>query len=155
MRGVRSRLPHVAGAQHDQIRLSSAQTFVIETESGHHPWPHVLDNDVRPFNQSTGQLQPFSVLKIERDATLRIVKECEAPGSVKPDFAVFERWILKPKSIRPLSRLDMHYSRAKVRQVFADTRPSGIRAEFDDLDMGQGVLDLGLSCPRGRTNKRR
>src|SRR5437899_2942298 len=122
MRGVRSCLPHVAGAQHDQVRLLCAQTSVIETESRHPAWPHVLDNDVRPFNQTLGQPQPFRVFKIERNAMLRIVEKSKAARTIQPDLPIFEWWILQAKAVRPLPRFDVNNARAKIRQVLADTR---------------------------------
>src|SRR5438034_10273157 len=102
-----------------------------------------------------GQPQPFRVFKIERDAALRIVKEREAPGSVKSDFAIFEWRILKPKAIGTLSRFNVNHPRAKVRQVLADARSGGIRAEFDDLDIGKGIFALRSSGRGCRANERR
>src|SRR5712692_186581 len=154
MRSVRSRLSHIARAQHDQIGLLFAQAFIIEAESRYHTRSHVFNYDIRPSDEALRQLQAFHVLEIQRHAMLRIVKKGETSRPVKTYLTVLERRILKPKTIRALPRFDVNYSRAKVRQVLADARPRGVGAEFDDLDAGKRVFDLGLFCGQCRINKR-
>src|SRR5215510_3786297 len=96
-----------------------------------------------------------AVLQIEGHTPLRIIKEGKAPRPVKSDLAVFEGRVLKPEAIRPLLRFNVHHACAKVREIFADARTGGVRAELDNFHIGKRVPGIRLADGTLRADERR
>src|SRR5690349_20232171 len=61
MRRMRASLAHVASAQHDQLWVTFIQVFITQTQPRHNSWTHVLDYNVRPFNQSISEFESRAV----------------------------------------------------------------------------------------------
>src|ERR1700687_5490402 len=89
MRSVRTRLAHIAGAEHDERRLALPQRLVTQTEPRQDTRPHILDEDIGPLDQAMGKIEPLSVFQIEGHTGFGIAEKSEASRAVQSDFPIF------------------------------------------------------------------
>ena len=82
---------------------------------------------------------------------LGIIEEGKTSRTIEPNLSIFEGRILQTKAVRTLSRFDVNYARAKVRQVLADARSGSIGAELNHLNVVERILRVNrfvLDRPR-------